>query len=146
METLQEPANGVARAPLFTPLYPSIPTVKIRILPVIQLDKKEKSPAATGEEENALKYHSVLPHNKSASPHSRPPQLHLLIGMLRRARAEQQGVGIIEMVQAGIVHFGWRIFELRKRGFGIANEVHRTPDGRIFSTYWLIFDPELDER
>jgi hypothetical protein len=64
--------------------------------------------------------------------------------MLRKARFEDRALDLPEILQTGIAQFTARIFELRKRGFKIENELRRSPDGSVLSRYWLRFDPERD--
>jgi hypothetical protein len=76
----------------------------------------------------------------------RVTQTELILIMLRNARKEKHAVGVPALLRAGIAHFGWRIFELRARGFVIENELRSLPIGKRFSSYRLIYDPELDAR
>jgi hypothetical protein len=66
--------------------------------------------------------------------------------MLRKARGAGAAVQLPEIMAAGIAQHGARLNELRARGFVIENELKRAPDGRVFSRYWLRFDPEQDGR
>ena len=71
-------------------------------------------------------------------------QSDVLASMLRKAHSEDRALDLPEILQTGIAQFTARIFELRKRGFKIENELRRSPDGSVLSRYWLRFDPERD--
>ena len=76
---------------------------------------------------------------------TKPTQADVLIGMLRRKRADNSALELPEIMQAGIAQHGARFNELRSRGFEIENQLeHR--DGAICSRYILNFDPELEAR
>jgi hypothetical protein len=71
-------------------------------------------------------------------------QADVIAAILRKARFEDRALDLPEILQTGIAQFTARIFELRKRGFVIENELRRSPEGRMLSRYWLRFDPERD--
>jgi hypothetical protein len=64
--------------------------------------------------------------------------------MLRSARANRKALELPAIMRAGIAQHGARLKEIRDRGFQVENEMERTPDGVVFSRYWLRHDPELD--
>ena len=74
----------------------------------------------------------------------RATQNDVLAELLRRTRAGERGLGVWEIMHAGIVQHGARFNELRRRGFVIENQIERTEDGRVISRYFLIHDPERD--
>lgn len=71
-------------------------------------------------------------------------QADVLTAMLRKARSEHRALDLPEILRTGIAQFTARIFEIRKRGFRIENELRRSPDGGVQSRYWLRHDPERD--
>jgi len=74
----------------------------------------------------------------------RPPQTELLIGELRKARAEGRALELPEIMRLGIAQHGARMKEIRDRGFKVVNELESVK-GVLHSRYWLLFDPERDE-
>ena len=74
----------------------------------------------------------------------RPTQTELLIGELRKARAEGRALELPEIMRLGIAQHGARMKEIRDRGFKVVNELESVK-GVLHSRYWLLFDPERDE-
>jgi hypothetical protein len=97
---------------------------------------------------------SGLWREKSATPNQqrlafgsrrgRMTQADVLAGLLRERSAQGKALELPEILHTGIAQFTARIFELRKRGFVIENELGRAADGRVLSRYWLRFDPERE--
>jgi secreted protein with Ig-like and vWFA domain len=75
---------------------------------------------------------------------TRPTQAEVIAALLREKRAMGKPLELTEILATGIAQFGARILELRRRGFGIENELERAADGRVLSRYWLECDPERD--
>jgi len=73
----------------------------------------------------------------------RPPQVEMLIGKLREARAEGRALELPEIMGLGIAQRGARMKEIRDRGFKVINELESIK-GVLHSRYWLIFDPDRD--
>ena len=72
----------------------------------------------------------------------RESQANTILFMLREARKEGRVVEIPEMMRAGISAFNGRIMDLRRRGYGIENEMWRDEEGKVHSQYWLASTPE----
>ena len=81
---------------------------------------------------------------KASRKRSRPPQADVIVELLREKRVLAKPLELPEIMAAGIAQHGARMKEIRQRGFVIRNELERSPDGRVFSRYWLEFDPEQD--
>ena len=71
-------------------------------------------------------------------------QADVIAQLLRDRRASGCALELPDILQAGIAQFTARIYELRRRGFVIENELERAEDGRVLSRYWLRFDPERE--
>jgi Helix-turn-helix domain len=72
----------------------------------------------------------------------RRTQADVLLSLLRAAHAQGEPLELPSIMKAGLAQHSARILELRRRGFQIKNEMTRTDDGTIRSTYELLFDPE----
>ena len=70
-------------------------------------------------------------------------QADIILDLLRIAKSENRPLRLPEILGTHIAQFTARIYELRKRGFTIENEMQRGP-GTVRSSYRLIFDPEGD--
>ena len=70
-------------------------------------------------------------------------QADVLAQLLRERRSQRRALELPEILRAGIAQFTARIFELRRRGFVIENELEHV-SGQVRSRYWLRFDPERD--
>ena len=70
-------------------------------------------------------------------------QADVLAQLLRDCRARGAALELPDILRAGIAQFTARIFELRRRGFVIENELEHV-NGQVRSRYWLRFDPEQD--
>jgi hypothetical protein len=81
---------------------------------------------------------------KSSRKRARPTQAEVIIELLREKRADGRPLELPEIMAAGIAQHGARMKEIRQRGFVVRNELERSPDGRVFSRYWLECDPEQD--
>ena len=81
---------------------------------------------------------------KSSRKRARPTQADVIVEMLREKRALGKPLELPEIMAAGIAQHGARMKEIRQRGFVVRNELERSPDGRVFSCYWLESDPEQD--
>jgi hypothetical protein len=72
-------------------------------------------------------------------------QTDVLAQLLRDRRAQNAALELPDILRTGIAQFTARIFELRKRGFVIENELEHI-DGEVRSRYWLRYDPQEDAR
>ena len=70
-------------------------------------------------------------------------QADVLAQLMRECRARGAALELPAILHAGIAQFTARIFELRRRGFVIHNELEHV-NGQVRSRYWLRFDPERD--
>lgn len=81
---------------------------------------------------------------RNVSKRTRPTQANVLLDLLRLARSKGLPLELPEIMAAGIVQHGARLYEIRKRGHIVENVIQRAADGRILSRYYLRFDPEQD--
>lgn len=87
----------------------------------------------------------------ASSPPWQPPkqkprrvsQADLLLEMLRQRRAKGKALELPEILRTGIAQFTARIFELRKRGNIIDNELKHAGGG-VRSRYFLRFDVQRE--
>lgn len=79
---------------------------------------------------------------QSSGKRSRPTQADVIVELLREKRAEGKPLELPEIMAAGIAQHSARLKEIRQRGFVVRNEMERSPNGRVFSRYWLESDPE----
>jgi len=73
----------------------------------------------------------------------RVTQADVLLAMLRQRRQQGKALELPEILAAGIAQFTARIYELRRRGFVIENELEHV-NGQVHSRYWLRYDPEVE--
>lgn len=70
-------------------------------------------------------------------------QADVLAQLMRERAARGEALDLPDILRAGIAQFTARIYELRKRGFVIENELEHV-NGQVHSRYWLRFDPESE--
>jgi hypothetical protein len=80
---------------------------------------------------------------KGKPSNGRVTQSDVMLRLLRDARSENRSLTLPQILDTHIAQFTARIYELRKRGFTIENEMERN-SGTVRSSYRLIFDPERD--
>jgi hypothetical protein len=73
----------------------------------------------------------------------RVTQADVIAELLRDAKAREGALELPVILRTGIAQFTARIYELRKRGFVIENELQREGD-QVHSRYWLRYDPDND--
>jgi hypothetical protein len=101
--------------------------------------------------------HSALWHGHDATPAQvslfdqpdqsakKPTQADLILNLLRLARARGTPLPFPEILKLHVGQYNARLKELRQQGYEIKNEMTRTADGTIHSTYRLVFDPVVDQ-
>ncbi len=72
-------------------------------------------------------------------------QTDVMAQLMRERRARGAALELPDILRAGIAQFTARIFELRRRGFVIENELEHV-NGQVKSRYWLRFDPEREQK
>src|SRR4051794_26614395 len=71
-------------------------------------------------------------------------QADVILRLLREARDQGRALTLTQILQVGIKQYPARMYELRKWGCKIKNEIRRSQEGRPLSMYRLTFDPERD--
>ena len=75
--------------------------------------------------------------------YGKPTQREIILELLRQSRARGESLPLPKIQETRIAQFTARLFELRRLGFVIENELKRI-DGTVHSSYRLTHDPERD--
>ena len=81
--------------------------------------------------------------NSQKKRYRKSTQRDLILGLLRESRAKGESLPLPKILETRVAQFTPRIYELRKRGFVIENEM-RHVEGVVHSSYRLTHDPERD--